>query len=213
MGGLGPGRRAPPHLAPVLSQASGALGLLWAASQLTQGAEELSGGPRPALPGRGARAAIGQHSGPPGPQRPSDIREAIKGGGGARACTAAPPGCERLRASERTSEPERGRKSGGRSPGASPPSTLAPRLHTHLPRRGPAPARPQLLALGRRGLPRDSTARRRVPRQRLGRQPRPAAPSAPCLPGSPFGAPAPGQLQSFPGSGGGCAPRRRWQRS
>eukprot|EP00069_Balaena_mysticetus_P011798 bmy_07296T0 len=121
-----------------------------AASQLTREAEELSGAPRPAPPVRGARTAIGQRAGLPGPPRPGDIREAIKGSGCAGSRTAAPPGCERRR------------------------------------------------------QPRDSPARRRVPRQRLGRRPRPAAPSAPHLPGSPLFAPAPGsarpgRLQSFPG--------------
>lgn len=46
-----------------------------ASSQLTQGAGELSGTPRPASLGRGGRAAIGQLAGPLGPPRSSDIRK------------------------------------------------------------------------------------------------------------------------------------------
>lgn len=183
-----------------------------AASQLTRGAEELSGAPRPAPPGRGAAAAIGQRAGPPGPQRPSDIREAIKGSGGAGSRTAAPPGCERLRSREspraRELESER-RALARRLPSAQPRAPLAS---------PPLPARPQPRALGRRRQPRDSPARRRIPRQRLGRRPRPAAPSAPRLRGSPLFAPSPGSArpgrpQSFPGGGGGCASHQRWPRS
>lgn len=188
-----------------------------AAGQLTRGAEELSGAPRPAPPGRGGRAAIGQRAGPPGPPRPGDIRKAIKGSGGAGSSTAAPPGCERLRSREPKS-----RRARERAAGACPAPPLRPAarpaLLLHPSRLGPAPARPQPRALGRRGQPRDSPARRRVPRQRLGRRPRPAAPSAPRLPGSPLFAPAlgsarPGRPQSFPGGSGGCASRQRWPRS
>lgn len=46
-----------------------------ASSQLTRGAGELSGTPRPASLGCGGRAAIGQLAGPLGPPRSSDIRK------------------------------------------------------------------------------------------------------------------------------------------
>lgn len=100
-----------------------------AASQLTRGAEELSGAPRPAPRGRGGRAAIGQRTGPPGPPCSSDIRKAIKGSSGAGSSTAAPPGCERLRS--RAQEQESSRASGGRLPGASPQHSRAPRSPLH----------------------------------------------------------------------------------
>lgn len=92
-----------------------------AASQLTRGAEELSGAPRPAPPGRGGRAAIGQRAGPPGPPRPGDIRKAIKGGSGPGSSTAAPPGCERLRSREPKS-----RRAKERAAGACPAPPLRP---------------------------------------------------------------------------------------
>lgn len=98
-----------------------------AASQLTRGAEELSGAPRPAPPGRRGRAAIGQRAGPPGPPRPGDIRKAIKGSGGAGSSTAAPPGCERLRSGEpRAGELESERRAlARRLPSARPRAPLA----------------------------------------------------------------------------------------
>lgn len=137
--GAGPGPAVPLGSSPPpgLSGSSAAR----AASQLTLGAEELSGAPRPAPPGRGARAAIGQRSGPPGPPRPSDIREAIKGSGGAGSRTAAPPGCERLRSRETNSKRARERAAGARP---APPLGSAPasRSLLHPSQAVPAPARP-----------------------------------------------------------------------
>lgn len=207
--GAGPGPAVPLGFSP--PPGLGGSPAASAASQLTRGAEELSGAPRPAPPGSGARAAIGQRAGLPGPPRPGDIREEIKGSSGAGSRTAAPPGCERLRSREPKSKRARERAAGACPAPPLRPAARPARFSTHS-RPCPAPARPQPRALGRRRQARDSPARRRVPRQRLGRRPRPAAPSAPRLPGSPLFAPAPGSArpgrpQSFPGGGGGCASR------
>lgn len=135
-------------------------------------------------------------------------QKAIKGNGGARFSTAAPPGCERLQL--RTQDQGSSGTSGSRLPRASPSHSCAPRSLLYSSPPAQAPALPQSRALGWRRQLRDSSARHRVSRQRLGRRPRPAAPSAHRLPGSPLFAPAlgsahPGRPQSFPAAA--AAPR------
>ncbi|MEJ1279024.1 hypothetical protein NN561_009950 [Cricetulus griseus] len=73
--GLGVGRRPAVPLGSSPPPGLSGFGAPPASSQLTRGAGELSGTPRPASLGLGGRAAIGQHAGRLGPPRSSDIRK------------------------------------------------------------------------------------------------------------------------------------------
>ena len=190
-----------------------------AASQLTRGAEELSGAPRPAPPVRGARTAIGQRAGLPGPPRPGDIREAIKGSGCAGSRTAAPPGCERLRPREPKSKRARERAAGARpapplDPAArparfsAPPGSARPRLG-HSPElwggAGSLGTLPRAAASPDKGLAGGpGPLRPPLPTSRARR-------SSPPLPAR--RAPAGCKVSPGGGGGGGCASRERWPRS